>query len=201
MHRNARVPLMLLLGLSAGWFQPGFSQAADAPKYDSPAAVMAAAEEAYGKGDYKTFAACFDSAGQKQTNAYIIGLLTVYMQLSPSGNGKAAKAMLAKYGVTDVAKHGDESDDQFNARLAGQIKDPEGFMAEATPLATPPQVHIHRAKGALRGVTIDGQTARATYFVKPQDQEMTQDITFAQAGGSWKISCVMDMESNVIAGG
>ncbi len=174
--------------------------AADAPAYNSPAAVIAAAEEAYGKGDYKTYAACFDAAGQKIANKGSIQMLIVYMGLTPDGHGKEAKAVLAKYGVTDVSKQSDEPDDHFAERLVGLIKDPAGFMAEATPVVTPKQEHIHRIKGTLRGLIIDGQTARATYVVKPRQVEMTQDITFVKTGGSWKISCMMDMEANVIAG-
>ena len=200
MRQPSAMKSVVVISLVAGLQGPAIARAAEAPKYDSPAAVMAAAEKAYGKGDYKTFAACFDAAGQKQMNTGIVAMLTVYVTLTPDAGGKEAKAMLAKYGVTDLSKHGDESDEQLNARLVVQIKDPAGFMAEATPLATPPQVHIHRVKGALRGVIIDGQTARAAYVVKPRKQEMTQDITFAQTSGSWKISSMMDMESNVVAG-
>lgn len=184
--------LALLIGLLFCLQTPSVTLATDPPKYDSPAAVITAAEDAFIKRDFKAFADCLDSTGQKKMNVTTVQLFTALANMTPDGNGKKAKEMLAKYGVSDLSKQGDESDEHFAERLAGQLKDPAGFMAESMPLANTDSFDKNLPKGTLKSLKIEGTKAKATYdIVVTPKYTLSQDMAFVQTSGSWKIASEM----------
>ena len=194
MRRRNLMSGAILVGLLPLLQKSAVSLAVYSPASDSPAAVVSIAEDAFGRGDFKAFADCFDTVGQKEMIASYIGQFASMLSEAPAGpDAKNAKVLFAKYGVTDLAKHGGESDDQFAERISSHIKDLHGFMIEATPLAFPNPNHTGPIKGKLDNVKLDGPKGKATYVVKlaQSDSAVSQDLTFARTAASWKIASVM----------
>jgi hypothetical protein len=181
--------ITLVTGLLATVYTAAPALAADATNFSTPAEVISAAENAFGKGKFDALADCFDAEGQKQMVQSYVSEFAMSVSESSGPEVQKIKDLLAKYGVSDVAKKAGETDDQLAERLAAQIKDPHAFMVEATPLAFPNPKGKGPIKGEVKDVKIDGQKAQGDYSVKtPGSDDVTQHVKFAQANGSWKIS-------------
>ena len=123
--------ITLTIGLLANLHNPASALAADSAKFATPAEAISASEDAFGKGKYEAVADCFNAAGQKQTAASYISVFQMMLSEGSGPDAKKIKDLLAKHGVTDVAKKAGETDEQLADRLDAQLKDPRAFMIDA----------------------------------------------------------------------
>jgi hypothetical protein len=189
MRQQLSVMMALIICPLASLCSPAPALAAESTKFTAPAEVMSAAEDAFGKGKFDALADCFDAGGQRQMAQSYVGIFVMELSEGSGPGVKKIKDLLAKFGLTDIAKKAGETDEQLADRLAAQLKDPRAFMIKATPLAFPNPKSKGPIKGELKDVKIDGQKAQAKYAVKLSGTNaMTQDVTFAQVNGSWKIA-------------
>lgn len=166
--------------------------------YDTPEAVVRAAQTAHEAGDAMATLDCYSPAGHAGMAQVIMWAIasppTTQSATQPINPDRAA--FEARHGLDRRAQKPGESRNDFAKRLVDELPDKRAFlldfMAKQPPRRRPTSQPAEAPQ--LQDVTIDpsGTTATAKLVRKGREgSTMSQTVKFEKIDGSWRIATLM----------
>ncbi len=189
------------------------ASAAAAPKYSTPAQVVAAYEKAHDAGDDGAGIDCMSPGGQNKCLKFMVGMELATRQTEPGAPPPSAEekkaqaetdALLAKHGIKDLAKRAGEEEEAYINRITAHVTDQRTLLIKMMQMmegAVPGTKPAPCRKGEIKDLKITGDTATGKYVTKEEgDSTMSQDLKFKQIDGSWLLADVIMLSSTETSG-